>query len=352
MIGIGLASPLAAQQIGGPPITYGSGGGGGGGGGSGMATDGSNATAAALAAILSASAGFTGDVSNVGTALTVNSFGSGTAFGPFANGTAASNLTGPIFTLAPGLTNTPGTYNPGTVTAASGDTISGQLIVKTVAASCTVDVNCDGANSNAGEMLVPTAGSVTLTAPNPSSITKGRSQFFGSNGVVGYTVTTVGGTATLYGCTGAGSGVTSLTVDSNLDMVITDDGTNYKCSLMGSRVVAYALTIGPGVNPNGYPMVTIPSSRTITGIVCRPETLAGGTATVDLVKAASATAITGGTTLNTTACNANSGAATVQDLGVTVSTLAANDTIGLKSAQTTIWTSSGVALGVYTIYAR
>ncbi len=111
----------------------------------------------------------------------------------------------------------------------------------------------------------------------------------------------------------------------------------------------------PGINPNNIPIFRANTIRTITAIVCRPEVATGGTATVTVVKAPSGTAISAGTPLHSGSCNANGTAATDQTLtlvGGATDVLAPGDTIGIKTTGTTIWTSSGVATGVVTVYMQ
>jgi hypothetical protein len=175
---------------------------------------------------------------------------------------------------------------------------------------------------------------------------------FGSDGTNGFTLTTVGGTALIYGCTGAGAGVTSLALEANLDLYIVDDGTNYKCMLVGTRSISYALTYAPGINPNNLPIAQFAGARTIAFIRCNPEVLAGGAATISVVKAASGVALSAGTVLHSGSCNANSSAGTDQTLTITTSTLAAGDRLGITTTGTTVWTSSGVAAGVVTVGLR
>jgi hypothetical protein len=250
--------------------------------------------------------------------------------------------------LAPGFALIPGTHNTGADEITTTGTINGQLwpVLKTSGSPYSV------LSADTGNFLLAGAASYTFKAPNPASGTKGVSYTFGSDGTNGFTLTTASGTALIYGCTGAGSGVTSLVLEANLDISIVDDGTNYKCSIVGSRTQGYALTWAPGLNPNSLPIYTAPAGRTITSITCRPEALAGGTATITVKKAASGTALSAGTTVSSTPCDANASAWTVQSLGVASSALAANDTVGIVTTGTTIWTSSGVAAGMVQVNIR
>jgi hypothetical protein len=121
-------------------------------------------------------------------------------------------------------------------------------------------------------------------------------------------------------------------------------------------LAGYAITYPPGINPNSMPIANFSEARTIIGIRCNPEVLAGGVATISVYKAPSATAISAGTNLTDSAsCNANSGAATDQNLTTATGAnwvLAPGDRLGLVTTGTTIWTSSGVATGVVTIFVR
>jgi hypothetical protein len=253
--------------------------------------------------------------------------------------------------LNPGLTKTIGTQNTGSDAITTTGTISGQTWPVLVAGSCTVNTNCNGGNTNeTGELLIANAASITFTLPNPAAGTEGSSYFFGSDGTNGYTLTTAGGAKTLYGCPQGGG--TSLVVQADFDVVVTDDGTNYKCTLAGSPVIPLPITYAPGINPNNLPIANINQPRTIVGIRCNPEVAAGGSATITFVKAASGTALSAGTALHSGSCNANGTAATDQTLTVTVTTLAAGDRLGITTTGTTIWTSSGIAAGVGTVFVR
>ena len=207
--------------------------------------------------------------------------------------------------------------------------------------------------SDTGNFLIAGAASYQFTLPNPASGTKGTIYQFGSDGTNGFTLATAGGTATFYGCTPvATGGSTTLVVDQNIDVTVVDDGTNYKCTTLGTRGVTSALTYTPGLNPNHLPIAGFKGSRQIVGIRCSPEVAAGGTATISVVKAASGTALSAGTVLHSGSCNANGTAATDQDLTVTTSTLAAGDRLGITTTGTTVWTSSGVAAGVVEVFVR
>lgn len=339
-------------------------------------------------------------------------------------------------TLSPGLASS-SAYNTGTQTATNGSTIAPQLFYEGHATSATV------ASTDGGKLLTATAAGVTFTAPNPG-VAGASSFFFGYNASYPYTVTTVGGTATIYGCGASGTSVTLMSVAQ-----IVPDGTNYQCipslgagaqhyaatsatitatqwanfdsfvvttasqtltlpatttlttqggiviqtangvpvsvapngtdQINGSNttavipggvttvastdgaghvtiplgpVVPLSITYAPGINPNNLPIVNISTARTIVGIRCTPEVAAGGTATISVVKAASGTALSAGTVLHSGSCNANGTAATDQDLTLTSTTLAAGDRLGITTTGTTVWTSSGVAAGVVTVFVR
>lgn len=248
--------------------------------------------------------------------------------------------------LGAGLTKTVGTENTGSDTITSTGTINMQLWPVLVASSCVVNSNCNGGSTKEnGEHLIANAAAITFTAPNPGAGTKGNTYQFGSNGTVGLTLTTPGVTATFYGCSGGGG--TSYVAGANVDVQIEDDGTNYKCTAVSSPIIPLALTWNVGTNPNNLPIANISTNRIIVGIRCTPEVLAGAAATVQPVKAASTVAISGGTNLTSTTCNANASAGTDQDLTMSVTTLAPGDRLGLKTTGT--WTA---ASGLITVFVR
>jgi hypothetical protein len=264
---------------------------------------------------------------------------------------SATSGTGTVtsVTLAAGLAKTAGTRNNGADAITTTGTINLQVYPVTKATSYTVNAD-NGGTSDSGALLIATAASVTFTLPNPAAGTKGITYQFGSDGTNGFTLTTVGGTATLYGYSGGGGA--SVVFPVNRDVLCTDDGTNYKCTVAASQIVGYALTYAPGINPNNLLIAHISEAKLITGIRCTPEVLAGGAATISIVKAASGTLLSAGTVLHSGSFNANSAAGTDQSLTVTVTTLAAGDRLGTNTTGTTVWTSSGVAQGGCTVLTR
>ncbi len=132
------------------------------------------------------------------------------------------------FTIAAGFTNTIGTLNIGDQTIANSSTLSEQFWVNPKSGPYTVNAD-NGGTSDTGVFLISTAGGVVFSAPNPSLATKGITYQFGSDGTNGFTLTTVGGTATFYGCPGPGTG-SALYAFGAVDVQITDDGVNYKCT--------------------------------------------------------------------------------------------------------------------------
>ena len=134
----------------------------------------------------------------------------------FSCGTTSSGGSTTI-TLAPGLAATPTSYNTGTQTVTNGSTVSPQLFYEGHATSYTV-LSTDGA-----KLLTATAASVTFTAPNPGSVGTTTYQF-GYDASHSYTITTVGGTASIYGC-----GTTGTSETLTYPAQIITDGTNYQC---------------------------------------------------------------------------------------------------------------------------
>jgi hypothetical protein len=158
--------------------------------------------------------------------------------------------------LAPGLTTTVGTQNPGTNAITASGTISGQLWPVAVAANCNVNSNCNGAVTNeTGELLYCTAAA-NLTFPNPSAGTKGNSYNIGSDGAHVCTLKTTS-TGSFYGDLGSGAGITGSAgyqLPLKSAATIVDDGTNYQVLAWGVTG-GVPVTIGApviGVCTNGY----------------------------------------------------------------------------------------------------
>ncbi|MGH9307699.1 MAG: hypothetical protein ACRD0I_12570 [Acidimicrobiales bacterium] len=159
-----------------------------------------------------------------------------------SSGACGSGGGSTTITLGSGLGNSQSVYNTGTQTVTNGSTIFPQVFYKAITVSCTVNTNCSAGTSDSAYEFVATAANVTYTLPNPGVV--GNAPFnFGSDGTHSYIMTTSGGTATFYGC-GLG-GNTSMTVTVNIDVMVTTDGTNYKCSEFGGGGV-----IGPGSSTN------------------------------------------------------------------------------------------------------
>ncbi len=136
------------------------------------------------------------------------------------------------FTLAPKLSNQTGARNTGTQKIVP----HGELFIQSwvVQKATSYFVNTDfGGISDSGGLLIATGAAVTFTLPNPTSGTVGTSYQFGSDGTHGFTLTTAGGAALLYGCPGAGG--TSVSFTAKIDVTVTDDGTGYKCTATSSQ---------------------------------------------------------------------------------------------------------------------
>jgi fibronectin-binding autotransporter adhesin len=129
-----------------------------------------------------------------------------------------ANATGGTVTLNPGLAATPGTYNSGAQTITNGSTLSTQLFYEPHTTSYSL------ASTDGGKLPTFTAASQTATFPNPGSI--GSSSFqFGYDGTHSYSITTAGGTASIYGCGTTGTTVSGIAYQIQL----VADGTNWQC---------------------------------------------------------------------------------------------------------------------------
>lgn len=301
-----------------------------------MATNGSNATSVAQQAIATA-AGTTPLV--LGGALTVNAGSAITSSGP------GGALTSLAFLSPPSDPSKLLGYSGGVwvnITPGTGLTIDGSNNLDLT--SVLNDISGSGTAIVAGD-----AGKIDELGAFTYTLAQAGTTGFGAGwglrlANIGASDATVNAITSVF--TGA-SGTTALVIRPNCWADISSDGANYKTQAGCWRnTIPFTATYTPGINPNDLPIGRTDIARTITAIKCRPEVLAGGAATIKVFKAASGTLLTAGTELETTACNANSAAGTTQDMGVSVSTLAAGDTIGLVTTGTTVWTSSGVASGL------
>ncbi len=159
-----------------------------------------------------------------------------------------------------------------------------------------------------------------------------------------------GATALFSGCPGGGG--TTLVEPVNVDVVVFDAGTYYKCTAATSPIIPVSLTYAPGVDMTSMPVANIYQGRIIVGIRCTPEVLSGGAATLQPVKAASATLISAGTNLTSDTCNVNTAAGTDQSLTVSVTTLAAGDRIGFIGSGASITSANTLAKGLGTFFLR
>lgn len=120
-------------------------------------------------------------------------------------------------TLGVGLTNGSG-YNTGTQTITNGSTVSPQLTYEGHTTSYTL------ASTDGAKLPTFTAAAQTATFPNPGAA--GSTSFqFGYDGTHSYSITTVAGTASIYGCGTTGTTVSGLAYQIQL----VPDGTNYQC---------------------------------------------------------------------------------------------------------------------------
>jgi hypothetical protein len=191
------------------------------------------------------------------------------------------------------------------------------------------------------QTLTVTTSGKTYTLPSAATLSPNSALTFVT---VGFPVTlTAGGADGINGGSLAGS----VTIPASTTALLTTSG--------AAGAGAFAVALGPG---GGQPITTtwIPGQNlsgvsiplffqtattgTVVAVHCRPETVVGGTATVQVFYAASGTALAAGTKINTTDCNANGTAATTQDMGVTTSAIPANVWIGVVFPTNAAWASS------------
>jgi hypothetical protein len=132
-------------------------------------------------------------------------------------------------TLAPGLTSTPGTANPGTQTVTNGSTISPQF--NPVPKTANYAISTTSPYPDTGNLLQANgSGSITFTLPNPGAAggASGLSYAFGDLSGHGYSLATTSGTANFQG---TAAPATTLSVGSGTfgGLSCTSDGTAWNC---------------------------------------------------------------------------------------------------------------------------
>lgn len=258
-----------------------------------------------------------------------------------ACGTGGGSTT---ITLAAGLGNSATSYNSGAQTVTNGSAIFPQLIYQAVTTSCTMDSTCSSGTNDQGHVLTATAASVTMTTPNPTTSGIGVRQT-GYDGTHPYSLTTPSGT--IYGCGTSGATVSGLTYAAQLF----SDGTGWQCIPNSSSVIPLPISWLPGQNLSAasLPVSNISKARTVLAVTCTPEVLVGGTATIDVWMAPSGTALASGTKINTTSCNANTGATTDQSMGVTNAAIPTGDRVGIVATGAGWASSAGSGVVTLTI---
>jgi hypothetical protein len=191
------------------------------------------------------------------------------------NGSACGGST--TITLGPGLGNSQTTLN-GTSTAqtvTNSSTLYTQLGTYAQTASYTLNATSGGtAPCSAGVLcdlsrglLANGSGSIAYTAPNPAG-TLGVYQIGDESGH-GYTVTTVGGTATFFGC--ATGSPTTITVPANNQVALSDQGSSansYYCSMQPQSGAVGLSSANTFTNTNtftGNVIAPHPAALTATG---------------------------------------------------------------------------------------
>lgn len=140
----------------------------------------------------------------------------------------------------------------------------------------------------------------------------------------------------------------------NIVSFVATSTTNLQYQSSSTPAPPTALSWAPGQNlaaaTTGIGLFTAASTaRTIETVTCRPDTAAGGTATIDVWIAPSGTALSSGTKVTTTSCNAAGTAATNQTgLASAPVAVPVGDTVGIVAAGAG-FTSSPVGAGSISI---
>ena len=193
-------------------------------------------------------------------------------------------------------------------------------------------------------LFVVSAASQTITLPVATSLSAGG----------GIIIQAIGTPVTLTPNAADGIKVDNATPTVGVAVSIPAGGTTIVTTTGSSGTGAFFATKGSarqaelswasGQNLAGSVAISIGrqgQAGTITGIVCRPDTVVGGTATIAVWTAPSGTALTAGTKVNTTDCNANTGAATEQSMGVASASIPAGNWVGIAATGAGWATSTG-----------
>jgi hypothetical protein len=166
----------------------------------------------------------------------------------------------------------------------------------------------------------------------------------GTTGSSQGTVTIHGGTsgsAVIGTPAAAGSTTVNLPVGNGTSgQVLTTDGSGNLSYVGQGSPIDFSWAAGMNLSGLSIPVRLSTNAGTVVNVSCRPETLVGGTATLQVWYAASGTALASGTRIDTTACNANTGATTTQSMGVTTSAVPANSWIGIVIPTNAAWATS------------
>lgn len=111
-----------------------------------------------------------------------------------------------------------------------------------------------------------------------------------------------------------------------------------------NKFIAASWISGMTLQAKTVPVAHFAVASTVTGAICRPEVVAGGTADADVFYTPSGTpaACGAGTKINTTACHAGTGgtAFTVQNMGTTNTAIPANSDVCAVFSNDAAWTTT------------
>ncbi len=263
-----------------------------------------------------------------------------------------------------------------TVTSVTGLTVGSGFLVGGSAGAATLDgtntINSQTGTgayailaADAGKQIVRTnasGGADTITAASGTGFTSGYSTMYTTGSFAGNTITPASGTI---------GGLSVLKFGAYQSGSLDSDGTGYNVALSvpipatqtGTTILRDNMTWGPNsrevstgwvatVNPNKAVIATVNRASRVSAIIGRVSDATGGTSTVQVFKAPSGTACSGGTALTSDTLNANGTANTNQTLtlvGGATDDLANGDSLCLVTTGTTAWTG-GTGIGGVTVY--